>query len=243
MEDPIPPDQQEFKSLKAYNLSIPKLVLAAILIVGTAGVFGLCLLWSLRLRALFRGRCNAGEATMFVIGMTFDPSSTDQLLVNQHDHTSEIYVKHDDHGQKYFEFQCIRFVYDGTSKFVPSPDSTVGWTYSDILSKPGLTGNYFNDATITFSEGKNLIDVPMKPLWLDCMSPPPSRSNNLLGVEEFLGPIYVYQYLCCALWFAHEYEVFSAILICCIWLSGALDIYTRRQNMLRIKKLAAFKGE
>eukprot|EP01127_Copromyxa_protea_P021172 TRINITY_DN7206_c0_g1_i1.p1 TRINITY_DN7206_c0_g1~~TRINITY_DN7206_c0_g1_i1.p1 ORF type:complete len:1082 (+),score=179.87 TRINITY_DN7206_c0_g1_i1:156-3401(+) len=206
-----------YASRTAYKHTLALTVLKWTLVVLTGGCFGLLLFWSKEVRRWFRTPTTEANAELFVVESL---SGT----------TTEVPVETDPlTNLRFFSFQCTRFFFDGAT--FRSRDVTCHtWTYASILAGQGLGSDVYLDPHVRLAEGKNLIDVPMTPFWEDCAT-------------ELLGPVYVYQYACCLLWFLHDYAPFASILLTCIFISAIVGVYTSRVNRNRIRELAAYTIE
>lgn len=136
-------------------------------------------------------------------------------------------------GIRWFDFQCTKFVFDlKTSAFSPVQESCRTWSFKTLqemgstglsagLTTPGgiffvLTfpsSAQYLDQHFTVSEGKNVIEVKITPVHTARMASSHLCCANPLSVlVELFGPVYIYQYFCCALWFYHDYFIFASII-------------------------------
>jgi hypothetical protein len=135
-------------------------VLKWLLVVGTGGVFGLFLLWSFRVRNLFRIPTDTeSNAAMFVIKPHKEFGGVRE----------EVDVRHFG-SLKYFTFQCTSFFFDPkTGAYSPHPDVSSTWTHKEISRmRAGLDSSVLDDTELRFRFGENVIHVELDPWWWDC---------------------------------------------------------------------------
>lgn len=164
---PPPPEPQVlqahfFETCRGYKHPTWLTMLKWILVVATGGIFGLLLLWSFRIRHLFRVSSSDADASMFVI-------VPHKELGGRREE-----VEVETHGNmKYFIFQCTSFFFDDKSQtYLPHPEVCTTWTYKTIRKmRTGLPAEVVESSDLRFRVGENVILVDLAPWWKDCMQP------------------------------------------------------------------------
>uniref|UniRef100_A0A6B2KWT4 P-type ATPase A domain-containing protein n=1 Tax=Arcella intermedia TaxID=1963864 RepID=A0A6B2KWT4_9EUKA len=124
-------------------------------------------------------------------------------------------------GVPYFECEGERYYWNGHeyTRF----NQKMNWTYQDILnSEKGMHPDKKIDPPAV---GLNLIDIPVPTLLEDVLF-------------AFFGPIQVYQYFCCAVWYIHGYPAFASMLIVSLLVSTSSVIYNNRKSRERLRQMA-----
>eukprot|EP01125_Pyxidicula_operculata_P009686 TRINITY_DN3175_c0_g1_i1.p1 TRINITY_DN3175_c0_g1~~TRINITY_DN3175_c0_g1_i1.p1 ORF type:complete len:1143 (+),score=187.69 TRINITY_DN3175_c0_g1_i1:48-3476(+) len=182
------------------------------IILCTGGLFGLFLLWNKQANFWFEKECNVRDCDKVLI------------LSSRGDWTSAKVKERN--GIKYFLFNGLVHIFED-GLFVLPPPIEQNWSHSDLLmKKSGLTSDLIT-STMEVTEGKNIIDVPIKSLHFDF-------------IHTFLQPSYIYVYLCCILWFAHHYVLFAAVIFLTSLIAICWDVYTRRKNKISIRDMARY---
>ncbi|KAI8583019.1 hypothetical protein K450DRAFT_225942 [Umbelopsis ramanniana AG] len=132
-------------------------------------------------------------------------------------------------GRRYFEFQCVRYVYNPQfNKFAPY-EFDLGITHEQLHS--WANGNKTDEANYRYELiGPNIISVQV-----------PSIPRAVL--QEFTHLLYIYQMMCMWVWYYFQYYILGLIQTGIILVSAFIKVALRLQSEHRIKKLAEYKND
>lgn len=130
-------------------------------------------------------------------------------------------------GRRYFEFQCVRYVYNPQiDKFAPY-EFDLGITHDKLHS--WSAGNKTDEATYRYDLiGPNIISVHV-----------PSIPRAVL--QEFTNWLYIYQMMCMWVWYYFQYYKLGLVQTCIILVSAIIKVTLRLRAEHRIKSLAEYE--
>ncbi|GMF09721.1 unnamed protein product [Phytophthora lilii] len=132
-------------------------------------------------------------------------------------------------GQRFVNFQHLRYVYnDDTRQFVPA-EISVGRTYADI-GAAGTSGLSYQEERRLRTIGMNAVDVSM-----------PSLLNSTL--YEFLTLFYIYQIMCYYVWHYFTYWNMGIVMTVVVLGTAVINIYTKRKMQAAIVKMTRYRTE
>jgi len=132
-------------------------------------------------------------------------------------------------GRRYFEFQCVRYVYNPQfNKFAPY-EFDLGMTHDKLHS--WSAGNKTDEANYRHELiGPNIISVHV-----------PTIPRAIL--QEFTNWLYIYQMMCMWVWYYFQYYKLGLVQTCIILVSAFIKVTLRLRAEYRIKSLAEYQAD
>ncbi|TPX30096.1 hypothetical protein SmJEL517_g06259 [Synchytrium microbalum] len=141
---------------------------------------------------------------------------------------SVVPIKTTPSGRSYFEFECVRYVYDSKDNNFEVVGFATGNSGSDFIRQGvGLKSTSASDRLELC--GFNEVSFP-EASWRDAL------------VKEFSGWMYIYQMMLIWVWFYYAYYYMAAVLCLIIGSSGLIKVYFGILSHRRVREMATFEG-
>ncbi|KAJ3227168.1 hypothetical protein HK099_003131 [Clydaea vesicula] len=137
-------------------------------------------------------------------------------------------VKISSAGNRYIEFECVRYIFDESTKTFEENEIKLGPTFSDFHKQ--LNGLTINEALARYeSVGPNAINFP--------------GDTFFSGIcKEFTGYFYIYQIMSLWIWYYYAYYYMGIVLTVVIVVAGITKVSVGLKAQRKVLQMAAFKG-
>ncbi|DAZ96102.1 TPA: hypothetical protein N0F65_000650 [Lagenidium giganteum] len=130
-------------------------------------------------------------------------------------------------GDRYLEFQHLRYTFDDVEgRFIPA-SVVLGNTFDQILADSNGLSNEEHTRRLDMV-GRNAIEVEM-----------PTIYKSL--VDEFFSFFYIYQLMCYYVWYFTDYTYVAALNTVVILSAAIVNIFTKRQMLASIVKMTHYQ--